>query len=129
RLRLRNGSFELKIGKGRGAAQEIITEKEIGQYLKINSSIQEFMGQSLKVFMEFKTNRKEYKKNGFIIDYDETDFGCKVYEIEKIVENEKDIPEAKKKIKEFVLSHGIEIRKALGKRKEYLKKFKPVLYQ
>lgn len=128
RLRSRNNNFELKLGQSRGVNTEIEERKEIEKYFKTDN-LEEFIKQNFVVIIEYVTKRMEYKKAGFIIDVDETDFGFNVCEIELMVENEDGVKEAKEKIKNFAEEYGWEITKILPKGLEYLRILKPEVYK
>lgn len=129
RLRERNGSFELKIGKKSGVAEEIENEDEIAKYFGIRGGLRNFVKNELIVFMDFSNNRKSYKKDGFNIDIDKMSFGYEVCEIELLVEDENKIKEAEEKIVNFAKKYKLEPSKLLAKRIEYLKRFKPEIYK
>ncbi len=131
RLRNRNGSFELKIGKSAGVSVELENEKEIASYFNfaINKDFEEFIKKSLVPIMEYSNNRKKFKKEGFNIDVDDMSFGYKMCEIELIVDNEEEVKDAEDKIIEFVKRFGFENKKALTKRKAYFKMVKPEVYK
>lgn len=132
-LRNRNGSFELKMrandGKGRN---EIEDKKEIEKYFGIDN-LEEFVKDNLVPIIEFKTKRKKYKKEGFNIDIDETDFGnVEKYimcEIECMVEDEDDVDRKKEEIINFAKKYNFEIKKMFSKHREYLRVIKPEIYK
>lgn len=79
--------------------------------------------------MDLSNNRKSYKKNGFNIDIDKMSFDYEVCEIELLVEDENKIKEAEEKIVNFAKKYKLEPSKLLAKRIEYLKRFKPEVFQ
>jgi len=129
RLRNRNGSFELKIGKSSGVSEELENEKEIASYFDISKNFELFIRENLVPIMEFVNKRKKYVKEGFNIDVDDMDFGYKMCEIEIMVNDEKEIKEAQEKIMKFVSKFGFENKKALSKRQAYFKLLKPDVYK
>ncbi len=127
-LRNRNGNFELKIRQAQGINIEIEDRKEIEKYFN-TFNLEEFINKNLIIAIEYKTIRKKYKKDGFIIDIDEMEFGYKVGEIELMVDKEEDVKNAEEKIYQFALSNKLELKSNFSKKREYLKKFKPDLYK
>ena len=128
-LRNRNGNFELKIIHKRGISDEIDSEQEIKKYFDLSVEIGEFVKDNLIPIIQFNTIRKKYRKDGFIIDIDQADFGHKVCEVELLVEKKEEIKEAEEKILNFALPYGFDPSKNAGKRQAYLKKFNPELYK
>jgi len=126
RLRDRNGVFELKVRLSSGAELELKTEEEIIERLKIKTSLQEFIEQEKLVpYIDYMTERAKFKNGEFIIDIDEMGFDYNMCEIELILDNEDDAPEAKEKIKKFAQKYNFEIKKIPSKGDEYLKRFYP----
>lgn len=121
-LRKRNGNFELKLKQSGGVHIEFDDIKEIENYFNV-IDLEKFIKEELKIVMDFKVNRKKYKKEDFNIDIDETDFGYQVGEIELMVEKEEDVKNAEEKIQEFALKNNLELGQGLSKKKAYLKKF------
>ncbi|MDQ5954260.1 MAG: hypothetical protein QG583_188 [Patescibacteria group bacterium] len=129
RLRNRNGSFELKIGKGSSAAEEIDDKKEIEKYFSMDKNLEDFIKENMIVVMEYSNNRKSYTKEGFNIVLDEMSFDYSMCEIELMVTNEGEIEQAKEKILDFAKKFGLETKKTFGKCQAYLNKFKPEIYK
>ena len=75
------------------------------------------------------TKRKQYKKDGFNIDVDETDFGYKICEIELIIETVGQIKDAEMKIIAYAKTYDLEIKDMLLKPEEYLKKVKLEIFK
>jgi len=121
-LRTRNGNFELKIRKAQGVNTEIEDKVEIEKYFHV-TDLEKFIDENLISAIEYRTVRKKYKKEGFNIDIDETDFGYQVGEIELMVEYEEDVKNAEEKIEEFALKNNLSLGKGLSKKKACLKKF------
>ena len=129
RLRKRNDGCELKIGAGNGIAQELETEQDIQKYFGIDMSVHDFVGENMIEVINFKNNRKKYKKDGFTIDVDSMDFGYQLVEIELLVADESGIAGAEEKINVYVASFGIEKKKLPQKREEYFRLKKPEIYR
>jgi len=131
KLRMRNGSCELKISLGSGASMEIIDEEEIKKYLKTDLTLKDFIDKNLKVFMEYDTTRKEYQKGGFTIAVDKCKFGKFVYdlvEVEQITENKDKIKEIKNQINIFAMKNGLDFTEVDSKKDAFLKSEKPEVY-
>lgn len=129
RLRMRNGTLELKIGGLSGVAREIDDETGIKEYFNTELPLKDFIAQNLKSFIQYKTIRNEYTKEGFIIDIDECDFGYSSYEIELLIDDENKIKETQDKIKSFAEQYGIMTEKTISKRDAYLQKMRPEIYK
>ncbi len=135
KLRKRDSGFELKVSvptqSGVAVAYEYVDELEILRILKIEgkSSLEDVVQKNMEVLCDFKTIRKEYVKNDFIIDVDEMNFGVGVTEIELLVESENLIPGAERKILDFAKSVGIEPKELPLKTEMYLQKMKPVIHK
>jgi predicted adenylyl cyclase CyaB len=127
RLRDRNGSFELKIGKGSGMAEEIEDEAKIVEYFSV-SNLRDFVNENLIPVIDSVNNRTVYSKEGFEISFDDMDWGYKMCEIELVAEDEKEALEVESKILSFAERFGLEVMPT-GKRDEYLKRFKPEIYK
>src|ERR1035437_2614520 len=65
RLRNRNGSFELKLGKSSGVAEEIEEEEKIKKYFDTSRPIQDFIKENLILVIDYKAKRRKYKKEEF----------------------------------------------------------------
>ncbi len=130
-FRKRGDNFELKIGNNSvsGVSEEVEGDENIIKRLGITKSLEDFVREDLIVLIDYKTIRKEYKKDGFIIDVDELSYGHKCVEIELQVEDESKTEEAKRKITEFVKPYGFEGQKAQPKRKEYFRLVKPEVFK
>lgn len=84
-----------------------------------------------KPYCKFKTTRRKYQKEGFIIDLDQADFGDWQYElaeIELLVDSKDKMKESEEKIYEFARHHGLEIKHIDGKLVEFLKRKMPERY-
>lgn len=130
-FRNRNGIFELKIGDDEiaGISDEIENEQDIKLYFKTTKLLPDFIAENLIQTIHYKTTRKKYKKEGFNIDIDELDFGYKCIEIELLVSDKSEVPEAKKKIVEFAKRYNFEVKDIPAKRREYFRSVKPELYK
>ena len=149
-LRTRNGKFELKLPlqkNGKGLANhyhEVEGEEKIRQIFDIvpmGSFLEDIQSFGYASFGEFKTTRREYKKEKFTIDLDEvdySDFKYSVAEIEILIEtchsrmmgeNEKEIKKANDEILAFAELMGLENKNLRGKMSEYLFRKKPDHYK
>jgi len=137
KLRLRDGEYELKIKTnpsnifGTKNSIEITDHKEILEKLGFDSSddLDKVVKENLEILVDLRTHRIEYKKEVFIIDIDETDFGNKSCEIEILVEHESESAEAEKKILDFAKRFHLEITNPPTKFGEYLRLYRPEVYQ
>ena len=136
RLRKRNFGFELKVylpqkDNEMAVAHEFEDEESIKKNLGFSEidSLKNIIESKMQILCDFKTKRKEYKKENFTIDIDETDFGYSLLEVEFLVENEEQIKEAEEKIFSFIKKYGIEIKNLPLKTEEYLKIVKPYVYK
>lgn len=129
RLRDRNGSFELKIRVDSNVDKEIDDKEEIERYLKLDVSLEEFINKELGVIIEYGTERKKYKKEGFTICLDKMSFDYSMCEVELMVEKEEQAKEAKEKIMNFAKEYDFEEKKGLSKGAEYLRRFNPEKYK
>lgn len=130
-LRLRGDRYELKLPiqklDSQGQAhtdqyRELETEAEICAYLDIDLEVD--MANSLKIAgylpcASVTTKRRKFKKEGFVIDLDEMDFGYTIGEIEKLVETENEIKGAVESILDFAKENGLKIMQVRGKLIEY----------
>ena len=134
RLRKRDNGFELKryipTKSGVAVAEEYIDEKLILEVLKLQqNSLEEIVKNEMQSVCDYITLRKEYRKNEFVIDVDEMDFGVGLIEIETLVENEDQIPNGEKKILDFAKSFGLEAVDLPLKTEMYLQKMRPEIYK
>ncbi len=128
RLRNRNGSFELKVGKTGGVSEEMESRKDIENYFN-TPNLDEFIKNNLAVILEYTCKRKKYKKGDFTIDLDEMDFGYKLCEIELMVEKEEQVKDAEEKIINLAKKYNFELKRVPSKRAEYFRRFKPEVYK
>jgi adenylate cyclase class IV len=137
KLRLRNGEYELKIiiknstKSGAKQAIEITEPKEILANLGFDTSLDldRVVKEKLEVLVDLRTHRTEYKKEGFTIDVDETNFGNKSCEIELVFEDESESVEAEQKIIDFAKKFGLEMTNPPTKIGEYLRIYRPEVYK
>lgn len=86
-------------------------------------------------FMSPRTTRRTYRKDGFTIDldtvtYEGSDFRYTIAEIEKLVEDEADVPAAVERIITFARQHDLTTDQfILGKVGAFLKSERPDHYQ
>ncbi len=141
-LRDRNGRFELKMpiaDRNRAGFTDQYKELENDEAIKKALGFPE--SEELKKILQNKgfapfysclTIRREYKKDGFVIDLDLTYFEPKIIyeiaEIELLVANQEEAPAAIAKIKKFAADHDIPYGSTRGKIIEYLKRYKPAHY-
>lgn len=134
-LRNRNGQFELKVGKegsddNQGTVyKEIDTEEEIKNYFQTHGSLKDFIEENLKEILNFKTNRRKYKKGDFSIDVDRLDYGYDCVEVELQVANSNEVKEAKNRIIKLAKEAGWEDKKLPSKRHEYFRIVRPEVYK
>ena len=138
RLRKRGTSFELKgylsssDSNSTRVAKEIDNEIEIKKYLNLsgNDSLEEIIEKNFISLCKYTTKRREYKKEGFVIDVDETDFGYNMTEIElEVEEDEAKIKEAEEKLLIFFFYYNLDILDLPIKPDEYLRRLKPEVYK
>ncbi len=139
-LRIRDDVFQLKVplnlnGQGRQRVvdqyHELDTEEKIREALEIatHQTLKEDLeARGFLVVATFRTSRKKYRKQGFIIDLDQADFDYTIGEIELLAENQGAVDEAINKILAFAKTHELVIQPVRGKLIEYLKRFSPVHY-
>jgi len=140
-LRLRNGKWELKsrlhesADPGVDQYEEIDSEDKIRDFLKLEKK--GTFAEDLKVngyfpFCSYKTLRKKYKKDSFILDFDLVDFGdfsYEVLEIELMVRDKSEIANATKSILNFAKNNGLETKKVWDKAETYLRRHSPKHFQ
>lgn len=130
KLRFRNNEPELKIAISSDVDREIETEDEITKYLGIEGGLVSFVKDNMIELTNYKNTRRKYRKGEIYIDIDSMDFGLESCDMEVMVESEKEIPTALKKIEDLAASFGLSAGKeSMGKRQTYLKKFKPEIYK
>lgn len=140
-LRCRDGRFELKsslyVGLERLADQydELTDEIKIREVLGLPSGgsfADDLAKAGLSPFCSYKTTRRKYKKEPFIIDLDTVDFQDFTYnigEIELMVQEKSEIENAIKKIIVFAKEQKLTSAPVRGKVSEYLKRFRPSHYE
>lgn len=140
-LRERNCQFELKVGvKGiRGKVDrylEVQTEMEILAQLGLEGHkefSQALKEASFSPYATFQTIRRKYRWEKFTLDLDLTyfeDFVYRIAEIELMVPQEEQIPQAEKEINEFMQQFGLSPEQpARAKLIEYLFQKSPNHYQ
>lgn len=140
-LRKRDSEFQIKARLRKNTIpevsryNEIEDEKEIRRFLDLTQK--GTLENNLRVqgyfpFCSFKTTRKKYQKENFILDFDHVDFGnfrYDIVEIELMVVNESNIDESAQKILDFAKRNNLEIKEMKGKCKEYLSRYSPDHYQ
>ena len=140
-LRCREGQFELKIplhaGLERLADQydELTDELKIREVLDLPSGgsfADDLAKAGLSPFCSYKTTRRKYWREPFVIDLDTVDFQDFTYnigEIELMVRKKSEIESAIKKIITFAEEQKLTSAPVRGKVAEYLKRFRPNHYQ
>lgn len=131
-LRYRDGRFELKVPLHRLTKElpksyhfeELDDEGVIRQRLGLPAGGE--LAADLKtagygVVADYTTTRTKYRHPPFTLDFDETDFGFQVLEIERTFERETDREAAAQSILEFANRFGLPIVHVRGKIHEYLK--------
>ncbi len=135
-LRSRDGKFELKVPMNQKLKERVSDQyKELEEERYILEYFQAPVGQLFADFMTknafnpfctITTTRKKYRKDGFGIDLDITDFGFTVAEIELMAKNSSTMEEATNAILAFAKKHKIEAMGApWGKVIEFLRLNKP----
>ncbi len=140
-LRFRDGTAELKIPLKKenntfiNQYEEIIDEDKIRQKINVQKSsislINDLTSNNYIPFCKCKITRTKYKNNIFSIDLDFVDFDDFTYniaEIEIMVENEKDIDDAVRKINNFAKENNLKIDSVRGKVIEYINRKNSKLY-
>ena len=140
-LRSRDGRFELKLPLNHEIAaserihdqyEELESPEKIASALGINFTgdlRQDLIRANLAPFATITTTRKKFQKGEFHLDFDATDSGFSVGEVEVMVENESQMDEALNRIKSFALEHGLELVPVLGKVPDYIRKHNPKHFQ
>ncbi len=140
-LRSREGRFELKLPLHEGAERLADQYDELEDEQKIKEALNLPFGGNLadnlvkagySPFCTYKTTRRKYKKEPFIIDLDVVDFQDFTYnigEIELMVNDKSEIEGAIEKIMSFAKTQNLTIAPVRGKVIEYLKRIKPKHYQ
>lgn len=130
-LRLRDKRWELKIPLGGAATRavdqyrELETEPEIADFLTLRQEkvLAYAMQEAGYVpFAAIVTTRTKYKKDGFTIDLDSTDFGYELAEIERMVSGASAVEEATSQILAFAKKHKLKTERVRGKVIEYLRR-------
>lgn len=137
KLRKRNKGYELKIQLGdfddytNAKYEEVTNDPDILEKLGFpkDSNLDQIIKEKMEILCSIFTKRKEYKKGEFIIDVDETDFGYNMIEVELMVEDESQIPEAEKKISDLGAVFGDTDKKLPGKIAECLRITRPDVYK
>ncbi|MBI4426689.1 MAG: CYTH domain-containing protein [Candidatus Kerfeldbacteria bacterium] len=138
-LRNRDGKFELKIPLHKLTKElpksyhydEIYDEAEIRQHLGLTrpGSMPDALRRGgYDVVADFSTTRTKYQRDQFILDFDETDFGFSLVEIERQVERDDQRKVAAKEIVEFAKGMGLELMHVRGKIHEFIKSRRPDLW-
>ena len=135
-FRFRDGTSELKVPRAMESYDtnavdqydELLTEKEIRQYLRLPSH------KTFKEDLEYSGYRQigtitTHRKEGFVIDIDYTDTGYSVGEIEMLVDEKEDIEEATQRIIEFAAQHRLTMIPVRGKIAEYIRLHNPEHFQ
>jgi adenylate cyclase class IV len=131
-LRLRDDKFQLKYPLPNGQYEDIVTDEQIKLAVGIKSDDPLFTALKKHGFISYchmLTNRKKYKKDGFIIDLDHVDDGFDIGEIEFSVDYASLVSSAEVKIQEFASRNGLILLPVRAKIYEYLKRHNPDLYR
>lgn len=139
-LRLRDGKFELKVplnteGASKREAdryQELTTDQEIKGQLRLPKD--KHLAQALEQagynsFCIIETTRRIFRKGPFRMDFDVMDFGYTITEIELLVDDESQIPEAQEKIMALANKYKLPTAPVIGKVIEYIRRNNPTHYQ
>lgn len=144
-LRQRGGAFELKVPLRVSDDRTVDQFREITDQLQISQTLglpadEPDLAMVLKrmgyvPFMSPQTTRRTYRKDGFTIDldsvtYEGSDFRYTIAEIEKLVDEEAEMPAAINDILSFAAKHDLVTDQfILGKVGAYLKSERPEHYQ
>ncbi len=139
-LRNRDGRFELKLPLHRLSKQlpkayhyqEYEDEAEIRKVLNLPAAgtMAEVLERSgYKAVAEYATTRTKYRREPFILDFDTTDFGFSVIEIERQVEREEERADAAQSIHDFANEVGLELVHVRGRIHEFLVLKRPDLWE
>ncbi len=135
-LRNRDGIWELKAyssygGTGKSeVADEILDEIEIIKKLGYSTNFISVnqLAEKLIILGKINTERKKYSREGFVIDFDITDFGLNKTDIELLVDDESKIEEANQKIISFAKQFDLIEVDIPTKPAEYLRRMRPESY-
>jgi len=126
-LRLRGDKFQLKLPLNNGLSpenrqidqyEELEDEETIRQALDIKKDgtfEEDLSREGIKPFCTFTTTRRKYKLGDFTIDLDDMDFGYKIGEIELMVKDKSEMPQALKRILDFAKEKSLVIAPVRGK--------------
>lgn len=136
-LRSRDGRFELKVpmlGGGKRLVdqyEELDSDNQIANKLSLPTGNleKELRGANYSPFATITTIRNKYKKDGFIIDIDELDFGYNIVEVELMVNEKGEIDNAINKILSFAKANNLEVSQVRSKIVEYIKRNNPQHYK
>lgn len=134
-LRKRDSNFELKIATAdsqRGGVcsfKEIseipIIQNELAKMLRVDMNLKDMTNQGVLLpYSSFRSFRRKYKFNEFTFDFDETDFGYRVGEVEIMVNNEF-VHQAREKVEKLFKSLNLQKSNTNGKVIEYIKMKNP----
>lgn len=139
-FRDRDRKFELKLPMNFSIEErisdqyeELENDKDILKYFNadINKTLNDFLTEKeYKPFCKITTIRKKYKKEGFNIDLDSTDFGYTNAEIEYMTDDVSKMEEITKSIIEFAKRHNMVSHGNIwGKVIEYVRRNNPKHFQ
>lgn len=145
-FRKRDRGFEAKIGvqnmphgnRDIDRYEEITDQQQIRQRLRLNFDLpieQAIQKAGLSVFCSPRTARKKFRKGKFIIDVDAVSYlgtalTYHIVEIERLVDDEDRIPEAKEEIRKFASEFGLSPQMhVVGKVITYIKHERPRHYE
>eukprot|EP00026_Physarum_polycephalum_P007241 Phypoly_transcript_07299.p1 GENE.Phypoly_transcript_07299~~Phypoly_transcript_07299.p1 ORF type:complete len:500 (+),score=89.48 Phypoly_transcript_07299:59-1501(+) len=143
-LRKRNGAWECKVpidnagNQGTDYYLELTNESDILQFMiqnKIISAIdsaspleQQLTNHKIVPFASIRSTRSKYRTDTFNFDLDVTDFGYSIGEIEIMVKQASEIPNAQKQIDQFVSENALVVSGVQGKVLTYLSRFRKEHY-
>jgi adenylate cyclase class IV len=133
-LRLRDNNFQFKFPSAGypGQFSDLDLDEQIKKAVGIISADPLYTALKKHGFQEFcrmVTRRKKYRKDSFIIDIDQMDFGYVLGEIELVVDYESLVPAALDKIKAYAQEKDLILLPVRVKIFEYLKRNNQNLYQ
>jgi len=135
-LRRRNGEFQMKVpfnedikDRTLDRYQELEGEEAIAEYFDWDlsaRSFEDYLNENFAPFIDFESTRQKFgHPGGFTIDIDRTDFDYDMLEIELLVDNKEEMPEAAERIRNEAKKHGLKVGYRYGKVIELIRRQSP----